>query len=98
MVLYQEPGGGVIPDVYRERPKKRESWTWGPSRQQKKLAIIEPELQKLVLNSLDGLQVFHTFFRHRVAPLAERTWSMWEYFGPVNPNSASSGELLKDEV
>ena len=63
------------------RPEKRESWTWGPSRQQKKLAIIEPELQKLMQNSLDGLCVFDTFFHRQVAPLGERTRPLWEYSG-----------------
>ena len=80
------------------RPEKRESWTWGPSHQQKKLGIIELELQKLMRNGLDWLRVFHTFFRHRVAPLGERTWPMWEYSGPMNPDSASPEELSKDEV
>ena len=80
------------------RPVKRESWTWGPSRQQKKLAIIELELQKLVRNGLDGLWAFHTFFHRRVAPLGERTWPMWEYSGPMDPNHASLEELSKDKV
>ena len=46
----------------------------------------------------NGLRVFHTFFRHQVAPLAERTWPMWMYTGPMDPNHASSEELAKDEV
>ena len=80
------------------RPEKRESWMWGPSCQQKKLAIIKPELQKLVRNSLDGLWVFHTFFCHRVALLGERTRLMWEYSGLTDPDRASPEELSKDEV
>jgi len=60
--------------------------------------IIEPELQKLMRNGLDGLWVFHTFFHHRVAPLGERTRPMWEYSSPMDPNRASLEELLKDEV
>ena len=47
------------------------------------------ELQKLVQHGLDGLRVFHTFFRRRVAPLAERRWPMWNYMGPTDPNRAS---------
>ena len=47
---------------------------------------------------LDGVRVFHTFFRHRVAPLAERTWPMWLYKGPTDPDSASPKELPNDEV
>ena len=49
-------------------------------------------------HGLDGLRVFHTFFRHRVAPLAKRTRPMWEYSGPMDPDRASPEELPKDEV
>ena len=49
-------------------------------------------------HSLDGLRVFHTFFRHRVAPLVERRWPMWNYLGPIDPDRASLEELMKDEV
>ena len=28
------------------RPERRESWSWGPSRREKKVEIIEAELQK----------------------------------------------------
>ena len=56
------------------------------------------ELQKLVHQGLDGLWVFHTFFHHRVTPLAERTWSMWMYTGPMDPDHESPKELAKDEV
>ena len=79
------------------RPERRESWSWGPSSRQNKLEIIRAELQKLVQHGLDGLRVFHTFFHHRVAPLAERTWLMWLYFGPMDPDYASPVELVKDE-
>jgi len=44
------------------------------------------------------LWVFHTFFCHWVAPLAERTWLMWEYIGPMDPDRALLKELPKDEV
>ena len=56
------------------------------------------ELQKLVQRGLDGLRVFHTFFRRRVAPRAKRRRPMWNYLGPTNPNHASPEELAKDEV
>ena len=60
----------------RKRPKRQESWSWGPSSWQKKLEVIEAELQKLVQHGLNWLRVFHTFFGRRVAPLAERRWLM----------------------
>ena len=47
---------------------------------------------------LDGVQVFHTLFCHRVAPLVERTRPMWKYSGPTDPNRALPEELLNDEV
>ena len=56
------------------------------------------KLQGLVEHGIGGLWVFHTFFRHRVTLLAERTRPMWEYFGPMDPNHASLEELSKDEV
>ena len=59
---------------------------------------MEPELQKLVQNGLDGLWVFHTFFHHQVAPLGERTRPMWEYSGPMDPDRALPEELSKYEV
>ena len=71
---------------------------WGPSSRQNKLGIIEAELQKLLQHSLDGLWVFHTFFHRRVTPLVERTWPMWLYSGPMDPDHASPVELAKDEV
>ena len=42
--------------------------------------------------------MFHTFFHHRVTPLAERTLLMWLYSGLTDPNCASPVELAKDEV
>ena len=62
------------------------------------MEIIEAELQKLVRRGLDGVRVFHTFFHHRVALLAERTWPMWMYGGPMDPDRASLEELANDEV
>ena len=44
------------------------------------------------------VRVFHTFFHHRVAPVAERTRPMWLYSGPTDPGRASPVELAKDEV
>ena len=49
-------------------------------------------------NGLDRVRVFHTFFRCRVALLAERARSMWMYTGPTDPDHASSDELASDEV
>ena len=60
--------------------------------------IIEAELKKLVQCDLDGVWVFHTLYRHRVAPLAERARTMWRYSGTSNPDRASSEELSDDEV
>ena len=56
------------------------------------------ELRRLVRHGLDGLWVFHTFFHHWVTPLVERTWPMWEYSGPTDPDRTSSEELSRDEV
>ena len=56
------------------------------------------EFQRIMQHGLDGLRVFHTFFRHRVAPLAERRRPMWEYSGPMDPDRALPKELPKDEV
>jgi len=38
-----------------ERPKRRESWSWGPAHRENKLEIIEMELWRLVWHGLDGL-------------------------------------------
>ena len=55
------------------RPEKWDSWSWGPSRREKKkVEIIEEELQKLMRHGLDVARVFHTLYRRRVAPLVER--------------------------
>ena len=62
------------------------------------MEIIEVELQKLMWRSLDGVQVFHTLYRHRVAPLAERAQPMWKYGGPTDPNRASPEELPNNKV
>ena len=62
------------------------------------MEIIEEELRKLVRRGLDGVRVFHTVYRLWVAPLAERSRSMWRYGGPLDPNHPSSEELPDDEV
>ena len=88
-----------FPSFTGRRPERRESWSWGPSRwEKKKVEIIEAELQKLVRCGLHGVRVFHTLFRRRVAPLAERTRPMWKYNGPTNLDRVLSVELPNDEV
>ena len=62
------------------------------------MGVIEEELWKLVKCGLDGVRVFHTLYRRRVAPLAENTWPMWMYSSPSDPDHASSKELPDDEV
>ena len=47
---------------------------------------------------LDRVRVFHTLYRHWVAPLAERAWPMWRYGGPSDPDHVSPEELPNDEV
>ena len=62
------------------------------------MEVIEEELRKLVRSGLDGVQMFHTLFRRWVAPLVERTWSMWMYGGRSDPDRASPEDLPDDEV
>ena len=62
------------------------------------MEAIEEELRKLIRASLDRVRVFHTLYRHRVAPLAERTQPMWKYNGPSDLDRASPEELPDDEV
>ena len=62
------------------------------------MEIIEEELRKLVRRGLDGVRVFHTLNRRRVAPLAERTWPMWKYNGPTDLDRVSPEELPNNEV
>ena len=49
-------------------------------------------------HGLDGLRVFHTFFRCRITLLVEKTRPMWEYSSPMDPDRASPEELSRDEV
>jgi len=69
------------------RPKKQDSWSWGPSYR-----------EKLVRRSLDGARLFHTLYHRRVAPLAKRAQPMWRYGGPSDLDHASPKELPNDEV
>ena len=62
------------------------------------MGVIEEELRGLVKQGLDGVWVFHTLYRRRVAQLAERTRAMWMYSGPSDPDRASPEELPDDEV
>ena len=97
MVLHQESGGGAISGVHRWEAREAEKLVMG-LRPLREMEVIEEELQKLVRSSLDGVRVFHTLYRHRVALLAKRSWSMWRYDGLSDPNRASSEELPDDEV
>ena len=94
----RNPVETLFPAFTGGRPERRESWSWGPSHREKKVEIIEVELQKLMRHCLDGVWVFHTLYCHRVAPLVERAWPMWKYDGPSDPDRASSEELPNDEV
>ena len=81
------------------RPEKQDSWSWGCAKKEKhKVGVIEEELQKLVRHRLDRVRVFHTLYRHRVAPLAERAQPMWRYGSPSDPDHASPKEQPDDEV
>ena len=60
--------------------------------------IIEKELQTLVRRDLNRVRVFHTLFRCRVTPLAERTRPMWKYSGLTDPDRVLPEELPNDEV
>ena len=42
--------------------------------------------------------MFHTLYRRRVTPLAERTWPMWLYSGPLDLDYVSPEDLPDDEV
>ena len=98
MVLHQEPSGGVIPVVHRKKAGEEGKLVVGSCRSAEQVEVIEVELQKLMQHGLDGLQVFHTFFHHRVTPRVERTRPMWEYIGPMDPDRTSPEELPKDKV
>ena len=63
-----------------------------------KVEAIKEELRKLIRGGLNGVRVFHTLYRRRVAPLAERTQPMWRYGGRSDPDRVSPEELLDDEI
>lgn len=88
-----------FPKFTKGRLTKKDSWTWGPaSKQVKRLGIVEEELTKLVQEDLNGLRVFDTFIRRRIAPLGERARPMWKYAGPSDRNRVSPVDLLGSEV
>ena len=62
------------------------------------MGVIEEELWKLVKHGLNGVRVFHTLYRHQVAPLAERTRPIWLYSGPSDPDRVLLEDLPDDEV
>ena len=62
------------------------------------MGVIEEELWKLIRGGLDGVRVFYTLYRRRVAPLAERTHPMWTYSGRSDPDRASPEDLSDDEI
>ena len=77
----------------------QKSWSWGCAHTVRhKVEVIEEELRKLVRSGLDGVRVFHTLLRRRVASLAERTRPMCMYGGQSDPNRASPEDLPDDEV
>ena len=99
VIQLPKPHKDLSPAFTGGRPEKQDSWSWGCARKEKKkVEVIEEELWKIIRRGLDGVRVFHTLYRHRVAPLAERTWLMWMYSGPSDPDRASPEELLDDEV
>ena len=66
--------GAPFPAFTGGRPVKQKSWSWGYAHTERhKVEAIEAELRKLVRGGLDGVRVFHTLYRRRVAPLVERT-------------------------
>ena len=78
----RNPVEAPFPAFTARRPEKQKSWSWGCARLERhKVEVIEEELRKLVKRGLDGVWVFHTLYRSRVAPLAERTQPMWKYDG-----------------
>ena len=95
----RNPAAAPFPAFTGGRPKKQDSWLWGCTHKEKhKVGVIKEELQKLVKRGLNGVRVFHTLYRHRVMPLAERTRSMWLYNVLLDPDRASPEDLPDDEV
>ena len=78
---------------------KQKSCSWGCARTKRhKVEVIKEELWKLIRLGLDGVWVFHTLFRRRVAPLAERTRPMRMYGGRSDLDRVSPEDLPDDEV
>ena len=98
MVLHQELGRSAIPDVHWKKAGEEGKLVVGSCRSAEQIGGYRGGASKVVQHGLNGLRVFHTFFCHRVTPLAERTWLMWEYSGLMDPDRASLEELPKDEV
>ena len=70
----RNPSEAPFPSFTGRRPEKQDSWSWGCAYKEKhNVGVIEEELRKLVRRSLDGVRVFHTLYRRRVSPLAERS-------------------------
>ena len=63
-----------------------------------KVEAIEEELWKLIRGGLNGVRVFYTLYRRRVALLVERTHPMWTYGGRSDPDCVSPEELPDDEI
>ena len=95
----RNPEAAPFPVFTGRRPEERESWSWGCGRKERhKVEAIEEELRKLMRHGLDGVRVFYTLYRRRIALLVERMQPMWEYGGQSDANRASSEELPEDEV
>jgi len=95
----RNPVAAPFPVFTGRRPEKKESRSWGCAKKEKhKVGVIEVELRKLVKSGLNGVRVFHTLYRRRVMPLAERVRPMWMYDDLSDPNRTSSEDLSDDEV
>ena len=95
----RNPTEAPFPVFTGGRPEKQKSWSWGCARPERhKVEVIEEDLRKLIRLCLDGVRVFCTLFRRRVAPLAERTRPMWMYGGRSDPDRASPEDLPDNEV
>ena len=62
------------------------------------MGVIEAELRKLVKSGLNGVRMFHTLYRRRVVPLAERARPMWMYDDLSDPDRTSSEDLPDNKV
>ena len=78
---------------------KPKSWSWGYAHIEKhKVGVIKEELQRLVRGGLDGVWVFHTLYRRRVASLAKRTHPIWTYGGRSDLDCVSPEDLPNDKI